>query len=165
MGRNTWEKGFDKRPVRTGLRLTAALIGSLMLLGAGVWGVRVLLSGPKGGGDGVIQKNSSDNWINAQTQFHQDFQTYTTYLTQITDAAKTLADYEKQPRPTDGLGSMTWQEQDKNLRTTLTGLSQQCQNTVTDYNTRSKAFLSKDFKDDGLPDQLDATQCKPAGVS
>lgn len=164
MGRK-WEKRFDKKPLRTSALWILAIVAFTLVVVAGVWGVRVLWSGPKGAGDGVIQKNSSDNWINAQAQFNQDFQTYTTYKSQITDAQKALTDYEKQPRPTDGLGSMTWQEQDKNLRTTLTGLTQQCQSTASDYNTRSHSYLTQDFKDAGLPDQLDPTQCKPVGVS
>jgi hypothetical protein len=160
MGRNSWEKGFDKRPVRTGLRLTLAVVGCVLLVAAIVWGVTVVVSGIKGQGDSVIKKNSADNFISAQATFERDNETYKTFLAQIKDAKQQL-DAFKQEHGTapNGTPYDPTLDQENNLQTALTGLKQQCQNTVTDYNTKSRSYLSEDFKDNGLPESLDPTLC------
>lgn len=164
MGRNSWEKGFDKRPVRTGLRLTLAIVGCVLLVGAIVWGVTVVVSGIKGQGDSIITKNSSDNFISAQAGFVRDSQEFQTDLVKIKDAKKTLDSFEA-AHPSMGNGGLydPNAEQDQNLRTTLTGLTQTCQSTAADYNTRSGSYLSQDFKNANLPGTLDAAQCSSAG--
>lgn len=42
----------------------------------------------------------------------------------------------------------------------LTGLTQQCQNVVTQYNTDSQSYLTQDFKDANLPEKLDPAACR-----
>lgn len=164
MGRNSWEKGFDKSPVRTGLRLTLAIVGCVLLVSAIVWAVTVVVSGIKGQGDSVITKNSSDNFISAQATFERDNETYKTSLAQIKDAKRQLDAFKQEHGTTpNGTPYDPNLEQETNLQTTLVGLTQQCQNTVTDYNTKSKSYLSQDFKGADLPDRLDPAQCSSAG--
>lgn len=164
MGRNSWEKGFDKRPVRTGLRLTLALLGCCLLVGAITWVVVVVFSGVKGNGDSIIHKNSSDNFISAQAGFVQDSETFKADLVKIQDAAKQLKDFETaHPNLGNGTPYDPAAEQDQNLRTTLTGSIQSCQNVAASYNTASQSYLSQDFKNAGLPDRLDPAQCSSAG--
>jgi hypothetical protein len=163
MGRNSWEKGFDKRPVRTTLRLWAVLIAAILVTAAIVWGVTVVVSGIKGQGDSVIHKNSSDNFISAQAGFIRDNEEFNTDLVKIRDAAKQVKDYDAAHPTSNGTPYDPNAEYDHDLRTTLTGLTQTCQNTAADYNTRSSSYLTEDFKDAGLPLKLDPAQCSSAG--
>lgn len=155
-----WEKRFDRRPVRTGLQLTLGLLACGLVVVAVWWVVTVVLSGVKGSGDSVVKKNSSDNFISAQAGFVRDSQEFQTDLVKIKDARQQLRDFESaHPSVGNGTPYDPLAEQDSNLRTTVTGLTQTCQGTAADYNTRSKSYLSQDFKDAGLPDALDPAQC------
>lgn len=162
MGRNSWEKGFDKRPVRTGLRFTLAVVGCVLLVSAIVWGVTVVVSGIKGQGDSVKTKNSSDNFLSAQAGFVRDNEEFTADLLKIRDAKQAVASFEATHPTSNGTLYDPNAEQDQNLHTTLTGLTQSCQSVAADYNTRSQSYLSQDFKNAALSERLDPAQCSAA---
>lgn len=130
------------------------------------WGLWVLLSPAKGAGDAYVQKNSANNWVAAQAGFHRDYETIKAFGQQISDAQQQLTSYEAaHPSLGNGTPYDPVAQQDTNLRTTLTGLQQQCQNTVSDYNTRAQSYLTRDFRDAGLPDRIDVTtECRTPAV-
>lgn len=154
-----WETRFETHPARTSMRLIVGIVVFVMLIGAGIWGVTVLTSSVRGAGNAYQQQQSAGNWIQAQKGFERDFKTYLTYRVQIADAQHALTAWQSGPHPADGIAAYTDGQHGQNLQTTLTGLQQQCQNTVTGYNTDSKSYLTQQFKDYGLPDQLDPTAC------
>lgn len=159
-----WETRMERRPVRTLVQLGFGILAGCAVLGVAVWGAVVLFSGVQGQGDSVVKKNSSDNFISAQAGFVRDNEEFQTDLGKIKDAKQQLVDFEHaHPNLGNGTPYDPLSDQDSNLRTTLTGSVQTCQNIAADYNTRSKSYLSQDFKDAGLPDRLDPAQCSTAG--
>jgi hypothetical protein len=158
-----WEKRMERRPVRTLVQLGFGILAGCAVLGVAVWGAIVLFSGIKGQGDSVVKHNSSDNFISAQAGFVRDNEEFQADLVKIRDASKQVKDFEATHPTGNGTPYDPAAEQDQNLRTTLTGLTQSCQATAADYNTRSKSYLSQDFKDAGLPERLDPAQCSTAG--
>jgi hypothetical protein len=136
----------------------------VLLLPVAIWGLVVAFSWLAGQGDADIQKNSANNWTSAQAGFQRDNQTYQTFLTQIRDAKQRVADYEKaHPNLGNGTPFDPIQQRDDDLRDTVQALTQQCQNTASSYNTASQSYLSKDFKDAGLPEMLDPERCSLGG--
>lgn len=158
-----WEDRFERRPVRTGLQLTLGIMACLLVAGAVWWVVTVVLSGIKGQGDSTITKNSSDNFISAQAGFVRDNEEFTADLVKIRDAKQAVTSFEATHPTSNGTPFDLNAEQDQNLHTTLTGLTQSCQSVAADYNTRSQSYLSQDFKNAGLPERLDPAQCSAAG--
>lgn len=163
MGRSVddWAEDFEDAPVRTSVKVVVIVLAVLLVLGAAVWGLGVAFSWWKGQGDGYQQKNSAQNWITAQRGFHQAYNDIKVYGTKIADAKQALTDYQK-AHP--GIGNGTpWDpaaQQESNLQTTLTGLQQQCLNTVAQYNTDAKAYLTEDWRDAELPSQVDVGECQ-----
>lgn len=160
--RTYWEDRFEERPVRTLIQLVLGLLAGGAVIGLLVWGAIVFFSGVKGQGDSVVKKNSSDNFISAQAGFVRDNEEFKTDLLKIKDAKQTLTAFEAVHPTNNGTLYDPNAEQDQNLRTTLTGLTQSCQGIAADYNTQSQLFLSQDFKNAGLPERLDPAQCAAA---
>lgn len=117
-------------------------------LTAGIWGLQVATSGVKGQGDAQIEKNSAENWVQAQADFHKYYEGILADDRKITEAAAQLMS-----NPDDQVS-----------QTNLTGLKNHCQDLVATYNTKAQSFLAKDFRDAGLPAQIDlnnsSTNCK-----
>lgn len=154
-----WEQRFEARPARTGMWLVIGTIIFVLVILAGLWGLGVLTSPVRGSGDAYTQKNSAGNWIAAQKQFQSDAKTFDVRKVQIADASKALKAWQAGPHPVDGVAAYNDGEHGQNLETTLTGLTTGCQNLAANYNTNSRAYLSQQFKDADLPDQLDPTAC------
>lgn len=155
-----WAEEAESRPVATGLKWWFGGIALVVVTVVGLWVFGVFSSPLKGKGDAYQQKNSSSNWVTAQRGFHQLNNSFETFKTQVADAKQALADVQAQYPTSNGTPYDPGAQQVANARTTLTGLTQQCQNVVTQYNTDSQSYLTQDFKDEGLPEKLDPAACR-----
>lgn len=155
-----WDEEAQSRPVATGLKIWFGVIGLLVATAIVLWGTGVFTSWFKGKGDAYQQKNSSSNWVTAQRGFHDLNNKFETFKTQVADAKQALADVQAQYPTSNGTPYDPGAQQVNNARITLTGLTQQCQNVVTQYNTDSQSYLTQDFKDEGLPEKLDPAACR-----
>lgn len=163
MGKSTeeWAESFEDHPVATSVKGVVIVIAVMLVLGAGVWGLGVAFSWWKGQGDGYQQKNSAQNWIAAQRAFHQEYNDVQAYGQKITLAKQQLDAFQKaHPQVGNGTPYDPLAQQEGNLQTTLTGLQQQCMNTVAQYNTDAKAYLTEDWRDASLPSQLEPGMCQ-----
>ena len=123
----------------------------LLVMGAvgwAIWAFNVAISGPKGVGDAVIKKNSSENWTAAQAKFEDMYADIEATDRKIDIAAATLAS-----DPTD-----------KTFQQTLAGTKTYCISVVGDYNAEARKFLAEEFRSADLPAQIDNfdpnTDCK-----
>jgi hypothetical protein len=155
-----WAEEAESRPVATSLKVWFGVIALVVVTFVALWGTGVLTSWFKGKGDAYQQKNSSSNWVNAQRGFHDLDNKFETYKTQVEDAKAALAEVQKQYPTSNGTPYDPGAQQVANARTTLTGLTQQCQNVVTQYNTDSQSYMTQDFKDAQLPEKLDPAACR-----
>jgi hypothetical protein len=157
-----WERSLEKRPLITGFGLTALAIVAVFVLGALAWGLATGFSYWWGQGDAYRQKNSSANWIAAQAGFHQEMNDVTGFKQKIALATQRLADFNKaHPNLTaeDGLVGYKDAQTRDGLTSDLTGLQQQCVNTVNQYNTDARSYLTEDWRDADLPESLDVSAC------
>lgn len=115
-------------------------------IGAAIWGITVATSGIKGQGDGIIQNNSSENWIKQQAKFEELHAEYESTLVRI-DQFKAVAE----ANPNDAISQTNYQ-----------GQISHCTNVVAEYNAATRSFLSEDWKSIDLPATLDAEDCVPA---
>jgi hypothetical protein len=142
-------RDIDRAVRWTGGRIILVVIISLVvvgLIGVAIWGINVAISGPKGQGDGIIQNNSSENWIKQQAKFEDLYAEYEATLVRI-DQFKTIAD----ANPNDAIA-----------QTNYNGQISHCTDVVAEYNAASRSFLSEDWKSIDLPPSLDADDCVPA---
>lgn len=116
------------------------------LIGWGIWAITVGTSGVRGQGDGIIQKNSSENWIKQQAKFEELYAEYESTQVRI-EAFKVTAD----ANPNDAIA-----------QTNYNGQISHCTNLVSEYNAATRSFLSEDWKSIDLPPSLDADDCYPA---
>ena len=116
------------------------------IVGAAIWGITVLTSGVKGQGDGIIENNSSENWIKQQAKFEELHAEYESTLVRI-DQFKGIAD----ANPNDAIA-----------QTNYNGQISHCTDVVADYNAATRSFLSEDWKSIDLPATLDPADCVPA---
>ncbi len=144
---NDW-KNFKRDANRVGfwtLGKVLLIILIALVVGALIWGANVLLSGPRGQGDAIVQKNSSENFIAAQARFED--------LYQEIEASQGNIDIAKNALAND--------PDDRTLQTNLNGVLAHCNNTVGDYNAEARKFLSEEFRAVDLPPSIDAdTTCK-----
>lgn len=133
------------RFVRWGLGWWLIIIFGAVAIGALIWGVTVATSQIRGQGDAVIEKNSADNWLDAQARFEENFAEYESTLVRIDSA---LALWEANPA-------------DKTAQQTYTGTVGYCTNLVADYNADARNYLREDFRASDLPSELDAESCDP----
>lgn len=141
----------EKRDMDRGIRYgvsRVAIIWIIVLvlalaLGAGIWGLNVALSGVKGQGDGIIEKNSSQNWVDAQARFEENYADIEATQFKIAAASDALEAAKAAGEPT------------KTLEQTLQGTINYCASVVADYNADARNFLREDFKASDLPDQID----------
>jgi hypothetical protein len=153
-----WAEELETRPVATILKWAAWPLVLASLLVVGLWVFGVLVAPWKGQGDARQQKNSAQNWISAQRTFHQEINDVDAFKTKIAGAKQDIADYDR-THVGNGTPYDPVAQQDTNLRTVLSGLQQQCVNTVSGYNTDAQSYLTEDWRDANLPDHLDPTTC------
>lgn len=142
-------RDFDRAVRWTGGRIALLVVAILIfvgLIGWGIWGITVATSGVKGQGDGVIQKNSSENWIKQQAKFEELYAEYESTLVRI-DQFKIAADAD----PNNAIA-----------QTNYNGQISHCTNLVSEYNAATRSFLSEDWKSIDLPPSLDPEDCVPA---
>lgn len=133
--------------MKTALKVAGA-IAAVALLVWGGFALKVALSGPKGVGDAIIQKNSAPNWTNAQAGFEDKYQAIRSADQKIAVHKAALAADPKNPT----------------LQTNLTGVTSACISAVAEYNADSRKYLLEEFKSVDLPYQISttdpATDCK-----
>jgi len=129
------------RGMRWGLLWTIIIIVVVAIIGAIIWGINVAASGPKGVGDGIIQKNSAENWIAAQAKFEAQYADIVATDTKI-ELAKANLDTDPS---------------DKTLQTQYTGLVSYCLSVAAEYNADARSYLSEEFRAADLPSQIDST--------
>lgn len=159
-----WEEELDSRPVVTTLKFwfltVAVIVCTGMLVTVVLWGTGVWAAPWKGKGDAYQQKYSSSNWVSAQQGFHQKYNDVQGFRVKLQAARADLADFDaKHPNVGNGTPYDPLLNTRTNLQTTVTGLSQQCQTTVQDYNTDAQSYLTEEFRDAGLPATLEPTTC------
>jgi hypothetical protein len=135
------------------------LVGAILATGAIIWGVNVATSGIRGAGDVRTQRDRADNRVSAQAFFEQAIADTRKYDTQITDAQAELAAYaaEHKPAADDLVAVQLYQQEIAARRTTLTGLTQQCQTTVANYNAEARKTLRADWRSPDLPYEIGDT--------
>ncbi len=133
-------------------------VGALLLSGL-IWGITVLVSGPKGAGDAQIIKNDGRNRVNAQEEFHSIYNKIIATDQQITISATELAAATAAKNADDV----------KHWRSTLTGQRNVCVGAVGEYNAKTDQFSRGQWRDPVLPYKIDqadpATDCQPAQVT
>ncbi|MDY0984646.1 hypothetical protein SOM10_12140 [Microbacterium sp. CFBP9023] len=125
------------------LRWFIAILIAALVVGGGLWWLNVATSGIRGQGDGVVQRNSAENWLDAQARFENNYAEYESTLVRI-DVA-----YNAHIASPD----------DKTLEQTYLGTVGYCTGLVADYNADARDFLREDFRAADLPASLDASTC------
>lgn len=126
------------------LRWTLAVIVAGLLIGGGVWALNVATSGARGQGDGIVERNSADNWLDAQARFEENFAEYESTLVRIDNS---YAAWQTKP-------------DDLTLQQTYEGTKSYCLSLVADYNADARNFLREDFRASDLPDQISPDTCQ-----
>lgn len=141
-----------KREANRGIRFSIGwvlgIIAVVLLVGGAIWGISVAISGPKGVGDAVINKNSAENWTRAQAKFEDLYAEI-----QASDRKIQVARASLESNPTD-----------KTAQQTLQGVQSACIEFVGEYNAEARKFLSEDFRAADLPARIEnsdpTTDCK-----
>lgn len=131
----------DRGEIGPVLGSVLALVALVVLIGGGFL-LKVALSGPVGRGNAHITKNDSTNRIGQNSVFFD---------------LKTDYDQTVNKIPIYAAQAKTGNPQ---AQTNLTGLQSHCLDVVGQYEAASGKYISKDFKDAGLPESLDAEACK-----
>ena len=139
------ERDFDRKPTRTAVKWTArgrvivVVVTALgLVLGAGIWALRVGTSDVKGRGDAEIVKNDARNRIRAQEGFEKLYQDILTADRNLNVTAESL---KLDPASVK-------------LKTELGGQKQYCNDLVGQYNAKSRSFTQEEFRAADLPAQL-----------
>lgn len=155
-----WESELHRWDPRRVKITIAAFVAVVLIAPVAIWGIRVATSDAKGKGNVEIERNSAENRVRAQAFFEQSYQDIKKFDAQIADAQKAYDDFiATTPKPTadDVVAAQLYTQQLSNRQTTLTGLQQQCQNTVADYNAEARKTLAAEWRSEELPYQIDAT--------
>lgn len=153
-----WDNEIERWTPRRVKVWIAVLVLVCMFGGIAVWAFTVATSNTKGAGDAVIQKNTALNRTQAQALFNTNFQSIKSLDQKLTDAQKTLDDFNKtHPSVGNGTPFDPQAEQQANYQRTVTGLQQQCHNAVADYNAATRTYTLEDFRDTDLPKSIDAS--------
>src|SRR5690349_15390170 len=156
-----WEDRLDDleaKPTRTtakwtvrGWLLVVLVVVLALVLGGGLWLLRVATSDVKGQGDAVVIKNDARNRIRAQEGFEKLFADLKIADQRIDVTADAL-----QLRPND-----------VKLETELIGQKHYCLGLVSEYNAKARSFSQQDFRAADLPQEIDQaapeTDCKERG--
>ncbi|UYL88357.1 membrane protein [Arthrobacter phage EvePickles] len=116
------------------------LLGIFLISWAG-FAINVAMSGPKGQGDAIKQKNSAENWTAQQAKFERLYAGI-----QSADEKTELANARLASNP-----------KDLTLQQTAAGVQSGCISLVSEYNSKSREFLAEDFKAADLPHEIDRT--------
>ncbi len=161
-----WEEEADRwDPRRVKIAITV-LIAVLIIAPVSIWGIRVATSDTRGAGNVEIERNSAENRIRSQAYFEQSFQDIKKFDVQIGDAQKAYNDFvTNNPKPSadDLVAAQIYSQQLNSRQVTLTGLQQQCQNTVANYDAEARKTLAAEWRSNELPYQIDSspeTDCK-----
>ena len=149
--KDEWRKARREanRVGRFSLGWVLAVIALVVAVGAILWVLSVATSDVKGQGDAEKMKNSGANRVEQQELFHELYQGILRLDRQINDA------------------KIAWDTapDDLTLRTNYTGLVNNCQTAVGDYNAQTHKFRAEEFRDPELPYEIDMndplTDCKP----
>jgi hypothetical protein len=151
-------------PSRKGV-VWASVIAFLLVvvLPLGLWAGGVILAPVAGKAQAYKDKHSSANWTQAQAGFETLFADAQKFDQQIGDAQAALDTFKAENPEWKDAGPYDALTEDlRNKETVLTGLTQQCKNTVADYNSRARTYTLRDFKSGDLPQQLgqdEGTDC------
>lgn len=154
----TWEQKFENNPIRTSLWVVTGIFLFLLVLiwsiTAVVFGLRVATAGIVGRGEAHIIKESAPNRIIQQAGFEQKFADIQKFDVQVKEAGAAIADWDKANagKPDNAIGTLA--QQRKYLVDVLTGLKQQCQTTVANYNADARKYLAADFRAADLPESI-----------
>lgn len=151
---------METRPATTIVTAVAVVLTvALVILGI-LWGLGVIFSPVKGAGDSYSRKNSADNFIAAQAQFQDDFAQLGQFKANIKAKAEEITAWEKaHPNAGQSTGWDQAAEHDTQLHSDLSGLTQQCNALVSDYNAAASKYLSEEFRQAELPFALDRADC------
>lgn len=156
-----WGEDFENKPVKTTFKVIGIIFGVIVVLSVAVWAIGVAFSWWGGEGDAYQQKNSAQNWITAQKQFHQDQNDVIADQAKIIQAKNNLAQWKAaNPAPSgDPIAYEQWSKQESQYQVALTGPQQSCLNSVSDYNTNAQSYLTQDWRDASLPESLPTSDC------
>jgi hypothetical protein len=162
-----WENELERWDPRRVKIVIAAFVAVVIIAPIAIWGIRVATSDAKGKGNVEIERNSAENRVRAQAFFEQSFEDVKKFDVQIADAQKAYDNFiATNPKPTadDVVAAQIYTQQLSGRQTTLTGLQQQCQSTVADYNAEARKTLAAEWRSKELPYQIDgsssATDCR-----
>jgi hypothetical protein len=162
-----WESEVDRWDPRRVKLMIAALVAVAIITPIAIWGIQVATSDTRGAGNTEIERNSAENRIRAQAFFEQSFQDIKKFDVQVVDAQKAYNDFvTNNPKPSadDLVAAQIYGQQLNSRQVTLTGLQQQCQNTVANYDAEARKTLAAEWRSNELPYQIDysspETDCK-----
>ena len=160
-----WENEADRWDPRRVKIILAVLLAVVIIAPVSIWGFRIATSDTRGAGNVEIERNSAENRVRSQAFFEQAYEDVQKFDTQIGDAQKAYDNFvADNPKPTaeDLVAAQLYSQQMNNRQVTLTGLQQQCQNTVADYNAEARKTLASKWRSPELPYHIDsspATDC------
>lgn len=129
--------------MKKGILTAVAAVVAIVLIGWAIWGIGVVVSGPKGQGDAVKINNSAANWTEKQQKFEK--------LNASVNTNKQLVELHKKRAEGQPVESIAAQ--------TLAGVQSECIASVEAYNAESRKVLSQDWKSPDLPQTLTTTAC------
>lgn len=162
-----WDSEIERWDPRRVKIILAVLLAVVIIAPVSIWGIRVATSDTRGAGNTEIERNSAENRIRAQAYFEQSFEDIKKFDLQIGDAQKAYDDFvTNNPKPSadDLVAAQIYGQQLNSRQVTLTGLQQQCQNTVANYDAEARKTLAAEWRSNELPYQIDdsspETDCK-----
>lgn len=159
-----WAGDLERRPGITIFKAAVLVVLGVVIITALVWGLMTGGSYWWGRGGAIQDKNSSDNFEQAQALFHRDYNAVVIDRQKIQDAQADLDQWRRDHQGYQGNGTPydPLAQEQASKETNLRGLTQGCLNEVADYDTAATSYLTQDFRDAGLPETLDATTaCDP----
>ena len=162
-----WDAELERWTPRRVKLMICAFVAVVIIGPVTIWGFRIATSDAKGKGNVEIERNSAENRVRAQAYFEQSFEDVQKFDLQIGDAQKAYNDFvTNNPKPSaeDLVAAQIYGQQLNSRQVTLTGLQQQCQNTVANYDAEARKTLAAEWRSPGLPYKIDysspETDCK-----
>jgi len=161
-----WENELERWDPRRVKFMIAALVAVAIITPIAIWGIQVATSDTRGAGNTEIARNSAENRVRAQAFFEQAYEDVQKFDVQVVDAQKAYDDFvTNNPKPSadDLVAAQIYSQQLNSRQVTLTGLQQQCQNTVANYDAEARKTLAAEWRSPELPYKIDgspATDCK-----
>jgi hypothetical protein len=147
------------RLFKDGINVAGVAVGAVVLagaIGAGWWAVDVATSGAHGRGDQIRHTNNGTNRTQWYNHFYDLKTAYDGEVNAVQVAKESLAQFNADNGKTGGDTTLRIQ-----YETNLSGAKQQCASTAFAYNNDSlKTRVGAQFKDAGLPTNLDQNACK-----